>query len=421
MELKTYQAKSMSEALIKVKADLGSAAIIMHTRSIQRGGVLGVGGRTLVEITATTDERVPQAQATVRTMQAPVPRMVEKQPTAASGAKIILCEAGKIRELENSIASAEAAMEAEVAELRSMLDGILEETKRAPVPAVPAELLEYHTKLIGQQVAEEIVREILARVQTDSPGRAGSARSTGTVKSGGDIRKTLELELLRCITEMLPPAEPLKIEKGHRPTVIALVGPTGVGKTTTIAKLAANMKIREGRSVGLITIDTYRIAAVEQLKTYAQIMKIPVVSVLTPADIHAALDQMSRLDVILIDTAGRSQRDDLRIAELAEFMNAAAPQQVHLVLSSTSGEQTIREAIKKFASVGAKHVIFTKLDEAVGFGVLLNVLRTAGVRLSYLTTGQSVPDDIEVGAAQRVAQLILHGQVRGTPVAGGRR
>jgi flagellar biosynthesis protein FlhF len=412
MELKTYQAKSMSEALAKVKADLGSDAVIMHTRSIRRGGVLGVGGRTIVEITATTDERVPQIQATLKTSEAPPVKRVEKIPDAVSNAEEIRVEVARIQDLENSIACTEAAVEAEVAEIRSMLDGLIKDTRSVAAPQVPAELLEFHTKLISQHVAEEIVREILARVKTDAQGGGLSARAGATGKAASDlVRKKIESELLRCIAEMLPPAEPLKIVTGRRPAVIALVGPTGVGKTTTIAKLAANLKIREGRKVGLITIDTYRIAAVEQLKIYAQIMKIPVVSALTPADIHTALDQMSSMDVILIDTAGRSQRDDQRIAELAEFMNAAAPQQVHLVLSSTSGEQTIREAIEKFAPVGAKHVIFTKLDEAVGFGVLLNVLRTAGVRLSYLTTGQSVPDDIEPGAAQRVAQLILNGQV----------
>jgi flagellar biosynthesis protein FlhF len=220
---------------------------------------------------------------------------------------------------------------------------------------------------------------------------------------------------LKLVGETLPPAEPLRLVASDRPTIVALVGPTGVGKTTTIAKLAANMKIREGKSVGLITIDTYRIAAVEQLKVYAQILDVPLAAVVTQAEMLAAIGRMSDLDLILIDTAGRSQRDEPRIAELQELLSAAQPDQVHLVLATTAREATIREAIQNFSVLGVQHLIFTKLDEALGFGVILNVLNSADMRLSYLTMGQSVPNDIEEGSARRIARLIVGDVIQQTP------
>jgi flagellar biosynthesis protein FlhF len=196
---------------------------------------------------------------------------------------------------------------------------------------------------------------------------------------------------------------------------ICLIGPTGVGKTTTIAKLAAAFKLRQKQRVGLITIDTYRIAAVDQLRTYANIIGVPLKVVLTPAELASAMREMaeSGCDSILIDTAGRSHADQLKLNELSQFIaaaGAAGPTEVHLVLSSTTTQESMEAALEKFSAVktgGVDQIIFTKLDEAVSFGVLLNVARTASRALSYLTTGQDVPDNIEVGQPRRLARLIL--------------
>ncbi len=400
MQLKTFQAKTMTDALAKVKTDLGGGAMILHTRSIKRGGLLGIGARTFVEITATADPRnngprktidavVANPQSEVQNPQSPqppAPRPVE--PTAS-----------------------DPALKRELSEIRTMVGDLLRRRNMAVAPPpsdLPAELIEYYSRLMSQQVAQELVAKLIERVGGGLPESASYWDAHGRlVKPPSMSDEHIREALARHLAEMLPPAAPLELTAEGRPTIVALVGPTGVGKTTTLAKLAAHMKLREHRRVGLITIDTFRIAAVEQLKTYAQILEIPLIAVTTPAEIQDAAKQLCACDLILIDTAGRSPRDEPRIAELAELVGAVRPDQVHLVLSTTSREETIREAVDKFAILGPRQVIFTKLDEAVGFGVIVNVLHDLNLRLSYLTTGQSVPDDIEVASTRRVAQLIL--------------
>ncbi|MEK6642384.1 MAG: flagellar biosynthesis protein FlhF [Planctomycetota bacterium] len=397
MSLKTYRGRSMSDALARVKVELGRDAVILHTRTIRRGGVLGLGAKTFVEITATADSRVTtfrratngptsgekiESRATLRGIEP------EKPMAPLSSSRTV--------EVDPSIVK-------EIRELRSMVSGLVAKSPK-PRPKVPTELVDQYTRLLQQHVSEELARSLCERVAKQLKTGAIDPKSTDKAAITRDL---VEAELQQCIETMVPSAPEFPLNNPGGPTIIALVGPTGVGKTTTLAKLAANFKLREGRRVGLITIDTYRIAAVEQLRTYADILKIPLVAVNTPDEIVTAIAGMKNCDVILIDTAGRSQRDDLRVTELSQFLDAAKPDQVHLVLSSTSREEIIREAAMKFSPLGVKHVIFTKLDEAVGFGVILNVLNDVGLHVSYLTNGQAVPDDIEIGSASRVARLIL--------------
>lgn len=416
MELKTYQARSMSDALARVKRELGKGAMILHTRTIRRGGILGIGARTFVEITATADPKVIAARSGAGRpdeLRAGVPggasAPVQGRVAAAYGIEKPAPAAGGPG-IPQSAASTGAPhdIREDLLAIRGMVRDLLLQNDPARPADVPEELIEHYTRMISHEVARGLVMEIIDRVrprlgESEAP-MDGEDRET---RSQGVSAENVREELLRYIGESLPPAAPLQLVNENRPTIVALVGPTGVGKTTTLAKLAAHMKLREGRSVGLITIDSYRIAAVEQLKTYAQIMQIPLIPVTSPAEMGDAIRRLSSVDLILIDTAGRSQKDDPRIAELRTYLAAAVPDQVHLVLSTTASEAAIRQAIEKFSVLGARQLIFTKLDEAVGFGVILNVLRSFDLRLSYLTTGQAVPDDIEVGSARRVAELIL--------------
>lgn len=456
MELKTYQAPSMSEALAKVKGDLGPDAMILHTRNVKRGGILGFGAKSLVEITATNDERVGEARGAAN---AAASRVVP--PNAAIGGVARMAYAKAVQPMERSkrsdiveeaddaqrkdvlpaaadeaIAQApsaetpartsripearpiaagpqlnDTAVHRDIEDIRGMVERLLIGSHRAEHPELPEELIEHYARLIGQDVAEEVAVRLMRRITSrlkDAPPDAAHWDEHGRFVPGSrfsDARIREELRAAMC--EMLPASDPIRLPAQGRPTVVALVGPTGVGKTTTIAKLAAVMKLREGKSVGLITIDTYRIAAVEQLKTYAEILDVQLASVVTAEDMRQALASMSKVDLILIDTAGRSQRDEPRIAELGALLEVARPHQVHLVLSTTSREATIKEAVRNFALLGAQHVILTKIDEAVGFGVMLNVFEAVEMRLSYLTMGQSVPSDIEEGSASRIVDLIL--------------
>lgn len=416
MQLKTYRARSMSDALARVKADLGRDAVILHTRTLKRGGVLGVGARSQVEITATADAHLVEGGAQRSSRTAPQ-TPASAQPGAPAGVRPeyppTAAEAPASRLDRRAGPTSDAVLRRDVEAIRDMVDELLRDRRRAEQPQLPAELIDYYTELVGQAVAVELASRIVGHVwrRLDDSGKPGPARRlTGAAATARDRR--IRQELAQCLSEMIPPASPLKLKTDAGPTIVAMVGPTGVGKTTTIAKLAANMKLREHKRVGLVTIDTYRIAAVEQLKTYAQILDVPLLSVVTPEEMKTAIARLSDRDLILIDTAGRSQKDEARLAELKHFLAAAEPNQVHLVLSTTSREDAIRDTIQHFAAVGADHLIFTKLDEAIGLGVILNVVESVGMRLSYLTNGQSVPDDIEVGTAHRVARLILQPEER---------
>ncbi|NLY88904.1 MAG: flagellar biosynthesis protein FlhF [Firmicutes bacterium] len=191
-----------------------------------------------------------------------------------------------------------------------------------------------------------------------------------------------------------------------RPTVVALVGPTGVGKTTTIAKLAANFALFEGKSVGLVTIDTYRIAAVEQLKTYAEILNLPLRVVFTPGEFKRALLELSDKDLILVDTAGRSQRNRRQIRELSQFFNGRRLHETHLVLSTNTKLEDMLEAAEAFREVSFNRLIFSKLDETSNIENMLTFLERVQVPLSYLTTGQNVPEDIEVASPDVIKKYL---------------
>src|SRR5690554_2402748 len=201
-----------------------------------------------------------------------------------------------------------------------------------------------------------------------------------------------------------PSFAPVKLQ--GCPTVVALVGPTGVGKTTTIAKLAANFALFEGKSVGLVTIDTYRIAAVEQLKTYAEILNLPVRVVYTTGEFKRALLELADKDLILVDTAGRSQKNQKQIRELGQFFNGRRLHETHLVLSTNIKLEDMLEAANAFRELSFNRLIFTKLDETSNIKNMLSFLEKVQVPLSYLTTGQNVPEDIEVASPDVIKKYI---------------
>ncbi len=267
---------------------------------------------------------------------------------------------------------------------------------------LPDQLFDQYMNLIKQEVAQEIAQDIVTQV---------SERLTEKeLENPTKVRKAIR----DCICDFIPAHhEQWDLEKTEdgRPRTIALIGPTGVGKTTTVAKLAATFKLKQAKHVGLITLDTYRIAAVDQLRTYADIIGIPLHVCNTAAELDAAVGKCAGCDVVLIDTAGRSQRDDPKLDQLKKFIDTANPHEVHLVLSSTCTQKVMLEAAKRFSEVRTDRIIFTKLDEAVSYGVLLNVSKQVGKELSYLTTGQEVPHQIEPTASLRLADLVIDGEL----------
>ena len=259
---------------------------------------------------------------------------------------------------------------------------------------VPVELFQLYTELLDSDVEDETARDLIFRVRRHvKPEQLHDH----------DYCKSM---LTGLVESDFHTASPIKPTPGRR-RVVALVGPTGVGKTTTIAKLAANFRLRDGIKIGLVTVDTYRVAAVEQLRTYAEIIDLPMKVVTSPLEMRRALDELVGLDLILIDTGGRSPRDELKIQELKTLLAEAQVDEVHLVLSLTAGVSSLKSACEKFAAANTTALILTKLDEAAGMGSLLTAARKLPLPVSYLTTGQDVPDDIESANASRMARLVL--------------
>jgi flagellar biosynthesis protein FlhF len=387
MNLQTFSASTMAEALQQVKRALGSEALILHTRKYQRRRWLGLRRQEVVEITAGCGVNVPPRQPARKAA-----------PPAAPSRSAGPDPAPPLRGLLQTPAANSAivlGLSREMTDLKSMVMELVKETRAQRVPNIPEDLFDHYLNLIQNQVAEEWAGEIVKSLQLQL--------RPDHLKNPAFVREKIAEQLER----MIPISGPISRTKTTGPHVVALIGPTGVGKTTTIAKLAANLKLRENRRVGLITLDTYRIAAVDQLKKYADIIGAPLRVAASPEDLRQAIAAMNDCEFVLIDTAGRSPTDAMKLNELKNFLAAANPDEVHLVLSTTASQPCIELAIARFSQVRVDKIIFTKLDEAVHVGTILNVVRKVNKSLSYVTTGQDVPDDIEVGRGRHLAQLIL--------------
>ena len=390
----------MHQALSLVKREIGPDAVIVRTRTFKQGGILGLGARAMVEVTARQNDLSQPSTSRRKKNHAPFHRIY-----AASAGAPFLHQANcplPIPPAPGGAARGEPAylpfseeIKHQITDLRSLVEALVKEQRQLHAPQMPEKLFDFYLNLIQREVADEIARDLIGKIQKDmSPEQANNAHY---------IRQ----KLAEVMDAMINAAGPIGRNINGAARVVAFVGPTGVGKTTTIAKLAADFKLRQNKKIGLITIDTYRIGAVDQLRMYAEIIGVPLKVVLTPGELSEAVMLMQDYDIVLIDTAGRSQNDQLRIQELQSFLAAAKPHEVHLVLSSTAHQSHLLSAAEKFNEIGIDRLIFTKLDEAISFGVVLSVMKKLQASLSYITTGQDVPDDIEVGSGRRLARLLL--------------
>ncbi|MEX0712127.1 MAG: flagellar biosynthesis protein FlhF [Pirellulales bacterium] len=385
MDVRTYRAASMQEALALVRRELGSAAAVLHTREVRRRRLLGLlPGRRLIEVTASAEVNVPSRLAP---RQPPPPGL-----QGPNGVDAVPPVGGRHDwEARNTFRD---AVTGQLTELHSLVEDLCRRSRGSAQHEWPEALFRLYTDLIDAEVAEELARELVERVRTDAPGT-----------ELGDL-VLIKARIARLIEDEIAVAGPIRCTPGQR-RLVALVGPTGVGKTTTIAKLAAHYRLRERLRVGLITVDTYRIAAVEQLRTYADIIDLPMKVVSTPREMRQAVETMAGLDLVLLDTAGRSPKDEVKLQELKAFLTEAAADEVHLVLSSVASAGALERTAARFASVGTTALVLTKLDEATGLGNLLPLLRSSKLPLSYLTDGQNVPDDIAAADPHRLARIVL--------------
>ncbi len=403
MTLKTYQAQTMADCLAEVKRDLGRDAVILQTRSVRQRGMWGWLRRSVWEVTASPNLNVPKRIVQGEYVgESPTPRRAGDDGAAAPP-PLPPAPSGPEPSAEPAAPKSPAGLAGRVDDIHQMLKDLVSRAprERAYAPPLVPELEQFRQHLLEQDIPDGAATELLRQLCMELTGQ-----------QLGD-RELIRHELRRRIAERIGTVADEGLTPGGRsgrPRVIALVGPTGVGKTTTIAKLAANYRLHQGKRVGLVTMDTYRIAAVEQLRTYANIIEVPIRPVLSTGELEAVLKTMLDRDVVLMDTAGRSQNNRLRLSQLRSFVAAAQPDEVHLVVSATTNRLGTLQVLERFLPLGANRLIVTKLDEAAAFGVFLNAALAAGLPLSYVTTGQDVPEDILPADADALAECIVTGR-----------
>lgn len=400
MRVKRYVADSIQEAIVRVKNDLGRNAIILHTKPFKEGGFLGLFRKRRFEVIAAVDEE-PKPVYVHKTPSTP-PRPERMNPELHSAAtSIARNEAGTpVKNLPDL-----NAIQAELAEVKALLRQNTFKPLQSVVPAHPAAVSPPRQRWEGlrKRLAKlSLTEELIDFIITKLPAELELRQDIGEWVD--HCQRILEANLLI--------AEPFK-ETDGQPEVVALVGPTGVGKTTTIAKLAANLNLFDHKKVGLITIDTYRIAAVEHLRTYGDIMNIPVEVVYLPSDLERAIENLRECDVILIDTAGRSPHNPGMMDELQQFLTHSRVNLILLVLSATTQLSDMVEIEAKFSKIAYTHLVITKLDETRCLGPIVSLAWKVQRPLSYLTTGQNVPDDIELAKADKLVTQLLKGMSHG--------
>jgi len=402
MKVKKYLAPTMKEALEKMKKDLGSEAVILGSRKISRGGLLDFLGKEMVELTATTEEGVLSQKR-----RSPV----EKKP-AGSRLSITVGDEGPMQEkqrrpfpkiignqlagsaTDKSEAGSVSLLQRELQDIKTVVGEMAEQIRYQRMPALPAILKDIYKRLVENELAEEITLELIQNLY----GRFSESEYSR--------QERVEKYLIEQITSLIQVAAPTPLRE-KEPLVLAFVGPSGVGKTTALAKLATNKKFYGKKKLALITADTYRVAATQQLGTFSEIAEVPMEIVHSPRDMSKAVAKHKDKEVIMVDTAGGSHFNDRLIGELGRLLDAAAPDEVHLVLSITTKPKDLRQAIKLFKFEQKVRLLFTKFDETLTFGSIVSVVRESGLPLCYLTFGQEVPEDIELADPAKIAKLVV--------------
>ena len=386
MKVKTFRAHSMRAALAAVKQTFGAGAVIIYTRNVRAPGLRGLLGRHLVEVAAASD--VPRGAA-VEAKSAKAPERVQAVAQQRLRDAYLRQEPPRAAARNDQL----KALREEIGGIRSALDEMLRGGCPPSIAGLPEALCEGYLALVRRGVAEKLAADVVRTLA----GEMTEAELCFADK----VRERITGRL----AEHVNVSGAVRLTAGER-KVVALIGPTGVGKTTTIAKLAANFKIRGHKRVALITIDTYRIAAVQQLQTIADIIKVPLYTVETVGDLQQTLDELRNVDLVLIDTAGRSQRDELKMNDLRTFIKTAGADEVHLVVSATGSTGNITEVIKRFKTIGPNRLLMSKVDEAETFGGVVSAASSCGLPVSYMTMGQEIPNDIEVADGSRVAAMV---------------
>ncbi|MBB6732868.1 flagellar biosynthesis protein FlhF [Cohnella zeiphila] len=469
MKVKRYVVQDVPEAVQMIRSELGSDAVILNTKEIRMGGFLGMFRKKRVEVIAAVDESAgrpapraprpapPRERAAVLTAEAePAPAQtwiphaavrekygrggageaIPPSPKAAEAAREILASlsaqaAGATaapiekEDAESSVAEpkkVETSREVELSEkavsasspaaanagqsedetaallneIRSMKEMMLRMNRQMSFRHIPPAVMNAARRLAEQGV-EPVYVEQFAESVCD---RLGDLTDPDGAETAVQAREVLREWLRPSAAEGISPAT----------RIVNFVGPTGVGKTTTIAKLAADQAFVHRRSVGFITADTYRIAAVDQLRTYADILNVPLEVVFSPSELSRAYKKLEDRDLLLMDTAGRNYRNELFVSEVNSLLAPGERAESVLVLSLTHKYADMKTVAGQFAKYGVKRLLFTKMDETDSYGAIVNLVREFDYSISYVTTGQTVPDDIRAFDPEDLIDRLLGGK-----------
>ena len=433
----------MKEAMALVKDELGIDAVILHTKKYKKGGFLGYKSKEYVEVTAAVEDqpkrprmpKLPDLSAAITAAPVVPKNVVAQYKTAGTEAAVTqakqpemqtagLQEAVKpetdfkpmeptrmqpvtesapvsrvVKPMEQGIPAFEPLkdeqqgkierLEDELAKMKTMLVQVMNQEH------VPEETVSLQEAMKLQEVDEAVRKDMILRM----PAEAVIAD-----KNSEEAQKALK----SYIFQNMHIADGLELKAdSRRAKVAALIGATGVGKTTTLAKIAARLVLEQGISAALITADTYRISAVEQLKTYSDIIGLPLEIVYSPEELKKAIRKYRDKQLILIDTAGRSQHNERQMQELKDFLAVDESIEKYLVMSATTKSRDAKEILEKFSVCNPDKIVFTKTDETSSLGIILNLLYQQKIAAAYLTNGQSVPDDIVSAKADKIAKLLL--------------
>ncbi len=426
MKVKRYVVQALPEALPMIRSDLGVDAIILSTKEIRVGGFLGMFGKKKMEVIAAVENNGNAKP----TKTVPRTQPVDRKPvddTAATLARINAIAAASsiksnaqtrkesIEQAEQYVTTAAASRQAYLgsnvnnvavapppvkeqpinepkkqrlsdedlmAEIRDMKQWIVKMSRQQQVKAWSEPIQALHDRLKEQEVNSQWIEQLIEQIEEQLDNNKDEA-----------ITRQAVWEMARLI--LLDWMKGFEGEGIRRSTqVVHFVGPTGVGKTTTIAKLAAEQTLKAGRKVGFITSDTYRIAAVDQLRTYATILNVPLEVVFSPSEVSRAFRQLKEKDLVFMDTAGRNFRNELYVSEVNSLLQSGNESETYLVLSLTGKFSDMSAVAEQFAVYGVERVLFTKQDETNAYGAILNLALEKGLKPTYVAYGQTVPDDI---------------------------
>lgn len=423
MRVKTFEAGSMQDALDIVKKEMGEEAFILSTRTRRRPAALGLGEESVIEVTAAVDEAQaaqppvalaagapPLTYGLRAPLVEPAPLRKTREPQAPPPPPAPPMDLQPLRRELLEIKGAMAALKdndqrnASILKELDQMKALLSRIQRQGMPPAQLQLPPSLLEMYGDLVANDV--EPLIALRLCEYTQRALADQDGDTMAGAVDPERARLFLRRVIADFIPVAPPIQLDPGKM-RVAALVGPTGVGKTTTLAKLAAYAQLHLKQKVALLTLDTYRMAAVDQLQQYAQILQVPLHVALTVEDLRSALRFYQDRALVLIDTPGHSPKDTDTLNQLRGLLDELPEVETHLVMSATTKPRDLAEIATRYEPLKPTRLLFTKLDETSTYGPILSTLVRVKRPLSYLGTGQEVPEALELATSRRVADLIL--------------